>query len=71
MILLEVASDDRTRGHKVKIIPKFARNNYRLKFFTNSSVSFWNKLSNDDVSVSNITQFKRRLEHFFRVNDFW
>ena len=29
----EIADHNRTRGHKAKIIPKFAKNNYRINFF--------------------------------------
>ena len=60
----EVSAHERTRGHKIKILPKFARNNYRLNFFTNSSVGLWNKLTNDDVSVNSLTQFKIKLDFF-------
>ena len=67
----DVTKDDRTRGNKVKIIPKFAKNNYRLKFFSNSVVSLWNKLSNDDISVDSVHQFKLRLTAFFHANDLW
>ena len=67
----QISKDKRTRGHKLSIIPKFAKNNYRLKFFTNSSVHLWNQLTNDDVTALNLSDFKKRLESFFLTLDLW
>ena len=67
----DVTKEERTRGNKIKIVPKFAKNNYRLNFFSNSAVGLWNKLSNDDISVDTVPQFKHRLTSFLRANDLW
>jgi hypothetical protein len=69
--LFKTASYKRTRGHKMTIIPNFAKNNYRLHFFTNSSTDLWNKLTDEDIEAANLNQFKTRLELFFGCQDLW
>jgi hypothetical protein len=69
--LFQIAINKRTRGHKLTIIPGFSRNNYRLHFFTNSSIELWNKLTDDDVNTDNLSHFKKRLENFFNSIDLW
>ncbi|MEL7307933.1 MAG: reverse transcriptase family protein [Pseudomonadota bacterium] len=60
-----------TRGHNLRIIPKFSHYNYRLHFFTVSVISFWNQLSKEDVDVSSVASFKIRLHSFFIRHDIW
>jgi hypothetical protein len=67
----QIRKDKRTRGHKLTLIPKFAKNNYRLHFFTNSVVQLWNQLANDDIDALNLLHFKSRLELFFQKRDLW
>ena len=55
-----------TRGHKLKIIPNHSKHNYRLNFFTNSSIHLWNKLSDNDISAPTINDFKNNIDMFFR-----
>jgi hypothetical protein len=70
-LFFTVKTDNRTRGHKLSIIPKFAKYNYRLNFFTNSSVHLWNQLTDEDIDAPTLAQFKKRLDNFFRKHDFW
>lgn len=60
-----------TRGHNLRIIPKFSRYNYRLHFFTVSVISYWNQLSQEDVDAPSVASFKLRLHSFFARNDIW
>ena len=62
---------NKTRGHRWKIIPQYAKHNYRQHFFTNSSIHLWNKLSDDDVSVQTISCFKSRIDSFFIKENIW
>ena len=61
----------RTRGHSLAILPKFSSTNFRLNFFTVSSISLWNKLSDADVNAPNISVFKSRIKSFLNNQDIW
>jgi hypothetical protein len=61
----------RTRGHCSNLMQKYAKNNYRLNFFTVSSISLWNKLTQEAVNASSLTLFKNYLVGFFKENDIW
>lgn len=65
------AISKRTRGHSCSFISKHARNNYRLNFFTVSSVKYWNMLSEDELCVSTLSQFKVSLRRFFARQGIW
>ena len=69
--LFEVRTTSKTRGHKLKIVPKFTRHKYRQNFFTNSSVHLWNKLTDEDINAPNITQFKKRIELLLQNESIW
>ncbi len=61
----------KTRGHSCTLTHKFAKNNYRLNFFTISCVKYWNMLSEEDISAPSLSQFKRRLTLFFVRLNIW
>lgn len=69
--LFDVSDTRRTRGHSCHITPRFSAHNYRLNFFTNSVVSYWNKLSQDDIDASSLLDFKIRITTFFLRFDIW
>ena len=69
--LFDRAISKRTRGHSHSLISKHCRTNYRLNFFTVSSVKHWNMLSEDEVDVSTLTQFKSSLNGFFARQGIW
>ena len=56
-----VNTDDRTRGHSLKLIVNKTRTNSRLYFFANRVIRCWNKLSNDTVTAPNVQIFKRKI----------
>jgi hypothetical protein len=64
-------TDKRTRGHSQTIRVKFAKNNYRLNFFSVSAINLWNQLPDRDVCAPNLINFKISLDHFFREHDIW
>jgi hypothetical protein len=61
----------KTRGHTCTLRPRFSNNNYRLNFFTVSSVKYWNMLSENDICVSSLSQFKIQLNKFFSRLGIW
>ena len=67
----ELANSNVTRGHNLRIRSKFSSHNYRLNFFTVSAIEFWNKLSQEDVDVQTVQNFKIRLIPFFTKLDIW
>jgi hypothetical protein len=69
--LFDVPDVRRTRGHSCRITPKFSCHNYRLNFFTTSAISYWNKLSQEDIDSQSLSSFKSRLSTFFLKNDIW
>jgi hypothetical protein len=54
-----------TRGHNCHITPKFAKNNYRLYYFTVSSASLWNKFSQEDIDSPSVETFKSKITRLF------
>ena len=48
---------------------KYARNNYRLHFFTNSVIGIWNQLPQEVVEATSLTLFKSSLAAYFLKND--
>ena len=60
-----------TRGHNLRITPKFSQSNYRLNFFTVSAISIWNQLDQKDVDAESLSSFKRRILLFFNKKDIW
>ena len=69
--LFDVSDFHRTRGHNLHIISKFSQHNYRLHFFSVSSIYYWNKLSQDDVDSTSVASFKQKLVYFFNRLDIW
>ena len=64
-------NDKRTRSHSRSIRAKFAKNNYRLNFFTVSAISKWNQLTDRDVCAPNVNSFKIILDCFFNEHNIW
>ena len=46
------------RGHSLKLFRKRFRAQVRQRFFTNRIVDFWNSLTEEAVSASNLAIFK-------------
>lgn len=69
--LFTLAKDKNTRGHNATLILKYARNNYRLHFFTISAIHLWNKLPQTLIDSTCVTQFKNGLASFFIKHDIW
>ena len=67
----ELLTDCRTRGHSARIRTKYSSHNYRLHFFTVSSITMWNNLSQGDIDSPSITSFKSRLSLFFDRLGIW
>ena len=61
----------RTRGNRFKILYKHCNHDYRLYFFTCDIVSYWNKLTDDEIEVKSVPIFKSVLKSFFCRNNIW
>ena len=60
-----------TRGYTANIFLKFANNNYRRDFFTISSINMCNKLPQKAIDAKNLTEFKKELASFFKMEHIW
>ena len=58
----ELASQDRTRGHHLKLRKRRSRTIMRLKFFANRVVSQWNSLPEEIVEATSTNVFKNKLD---------
>ena len=62
--LFTLATENRTRGHDLKLtLPKFS-SDIRKFFFVNRVVNAWNKRPDLVISSTSITQFKQRFDTF-------
>ena len=55
-----------TRGHKQKIYKQHSRLNIRKYFYTQRVVNDWNKLPEEAVNATTLTQFKTVIDPEFR-----
>ena len=55
-------TDQRTRGHKLKLKVRRSKNQARSKFFSNRVVEMWNSLPEEVVTAESLNQFKNRLD---------
>ncbi len=58
-------SDNRTRGHSLKIFKDRAENTTRRHFFTNRVINMWNELPEEVVSAPKVDLFKEGLDKFW------
>ena len=66
----EVAEEDRTRGHHLKLKKSQSKHVTRHKFFTNRVVNPWNKLPRDVVDALSTNMFKNKLDlHWASVTE--
>ena len=65
------ARNDKTRGNKCKLKIQFANTNNWSNFFVNHVVKYWNKLSDDEIFVTNINAFKKSCELLFLREGIW
>ena len=63
--------DKRTRGHSVAIRAQYAKNNYRLNYFTVSAIKLWNQLPDRDVCAPDLNIFKVNLSNFLNKKGIW
>ena len=62
-------TNKRTRGHSATLQLKHANNNYRLNFFTVSTIDLWNKLPQTLIDESSLAKFKIGLNAFLLSQD--
>ena len=60
----EYAPQCGTRGHSVKLYPKFSRTNRGLATFANRVVNVWNSLPEELVLSRTVQTFRRKLDSF-------
>ena len=56
---------NRTRGHKCKLVKKFAKTSLRQSFFTNRVIDSWNSLPPWVIDSSSLNQFKHNVDLHF------
>ena len=66
-----IRSSNKTRGHNCHIVAKHSRCNYRLHFFTVSSIALWNKFTQDEIDAASLTIFKSKITDLFDRMDIW
>jgi hypothetical protein len=69
--LFTTVVNKRTRGHNCTIAPRFARNNYRLNFFTVAVIELWNKLSQEDIDSPSLIEFKNKVQIYLSSHNIW
>ena len=62
-------SNDRTRGHQLKLKKKRAKHLSRLKFFSHRVVSHWNSLPGEVVTATSTNIFKNRLDQHWAIRN--
>ncbi len=67
--LFELASTDRTRGNRYKIIKKNCRLNIRKYSFTHRVVDIWNNLPDRVVTAKTVKSFENRLDKLWSNQD--
>jgi hypothetical protein len=60
-----------SRHNVRKIVPVSSKRDCRRYFFFVDVVFYWNLMSTNDVTVSNVKHFKRNVESFLIRNDIW
>ena len=61
--MFNLAGDQRTRGHSLKLTKGRFRLNIRGHFFTQRIINLWNGLKEDTVSAPSLNIFKNRLDN--------
>ena len=69
--VLEISSQDRTRGNGYKLEKIRFRIDLDRYWFTNRVVNNWNGLGSHVVSAESIDSFKRRLDESMDRDDMW
>jgi ribonuclease P/MRP protein subunit RPP40 len=67
----ELRGERKTRGHNLAVVPKHARNNYRLNFFTVSSITLWNKFTEKEIASPSLLVFKKSVDSLFFREGIW
>ena len=65
------SSSSSLRRHSLKLIPPSSSKDYRRYFFTVDSVFHWNRMSDSEVQVSSVSQFKKSVISYFSRCDIW
>ena len=60
--LFEISSEERTRGHRLKLFKPRCRTNIRQNFFTVRVIEDWNSLPEEVIEAKNVNTFKNRLD---------
>ena len=59
------------RGHSCLLMQKHANNNYRLNFFTVSSINLWNELTQGAIDAPSVNEFKCCVADLFKKKMIW
>lgn len=59
------------RGNSYKLYAPFTKREYRSKFFTIDVISHWNALSDYEINVRSVSDFKHSICTYFLRKDIW
>ena len=62
----ELAQNNRTRGHKLKLVKNRSRLEVRRNFFSQRVVSVWNNLPKVVVEADSVNSFKNKYDKYFK-----
>lgn len=62
----QLANNDRTRGHKYKIVKLRSRLEIRKHFFSQRVVNNWNSLPSYVVEAESVNSFKNRIDKYYK-----
>ena len=66
--LFVINRDDLTRGHNLKLYTNRSNKDIRRYYYTNRVVPLWNKLPNNVINSTNVSQFKRNYDKYILNN---
>ncbi len=69
--MIEISSQDKTRGNGYKPEKLRFRTDVETHWFTNRVVKDWNRLANHVVNAETIDSFKKRLDECMDRDDRW
>ena len=65
-MFFSLKKDNRTRGHKAKLVKDQYRFDIRKYSFSHRKINEWNKLSTECITVSSVNMFKNRVDTYLR-----
>ena len=68
--VIYIWTEDRTRGHSLKLKKNRFRTELRQHFFSERVINTWNKLDKDAVCASSLNSFKQHFQKLYQDGSF-